>query len=872
MANYTEDGLNTPTNELLFEQFIEQFNDEDNSRVNKEMLSVLEKWSEAKENFIKKGTSNVEQLARYTNLKNKNEFSNNYIAYILEHGSMIFGSSRPGSSYQIMVYKNKNGTFTLSDGTHKIKEDATEKDAAKSESFKNVVSIFNKILCLTAKSDTEIELALNKLVENSQYKSYIAKQLLHKAVVLEFCLYDKIRNPRLERVVKYPLIDIYKDDMLKNVLKLLRIKSNDNYFKLSNSIVMKYLSIINYFGKRRDSQWIELTPTPLVIERMSSVLWNWDYSSAIQDVVTRGNRDTVHFWLYSPGEQASNWDEFYESGIMGLGWDLIGDLGKYNSQNDIEKALKKSEDTKSDQLINAKALWQFANDMKPGDIVFAKKGKKLIIGKGVVTSDYFFDEERSELKHVRSVNWTNKGVWKNPSSEIIKTLTLIDNIQEAEKLNALFKDDLQFKNDFSWMLHESKNLILRGAPGTGKSYLAKEIAADIVTNGQLIDGKPIKFADLSDEQKKQVAFVQFHPNYDYSDFVEGLRPKINDDGTMGFELKDGIFKSFVAQARKNYEDSLKTLEDIEKETSVQELMMEFFSSIDFGKDLFKTISGTEFKINSIDDEHISIEIPENQTANKLSLRVDEVRKMLESDVNFAMIKDVTSFFGKTFATQAYSYDFAIYKAIKAKKAKVPKTPAKQTELKKFVFIIDEINRGEISKIFGELFYSIDPGYRGRDGEIFTQYSNMHSDPNEKFYIPDNVYIIGTMNDIDRSVDSFDFAMRRRFRFVELKASEQLKMLDSLKDDVKEDAKHRMEELNKAIVKEKELNENYQIGAAYFLKLNYLDFDKLWTDYLEPLLHEYVRGMYDESDIMKRLADAYGYKNSTEGDADESNQN
>lgn len=140
--------------------------------------------------------------------------------------------------------------------------------------------------------------------------------------------------------------------------------------------------------------------------------------------------------------------------------------------------------------------------MKPGDPVFAKKGKKLIIGKGVVTSDYFFDEERSELKHVRSVNWTNKGVWKNPSSEIIKTLPLIDNIQEAEKLNALFKDDLRFKNDFSWVLHESMNLILRGAPGTGKSYLAKEIAADIVTNGQKIDGKPIKFAELTDEQKK----------------------------------------------------------------------------------------------------------------------------------------------------------------------------------------------------------------------------------------------------------------------------------------------------------------------------------------------------------------------------------
>lgn len=577
------------------------------------------------------------------------------------------------------------------------------------------------------------------------------------------------------------------------------------------------------------------------------------------------------YWLYSPGENASNWDELYDAGIMGIGWDLIGDLSKYDSQDDIDNALQKTDDSNASQKINAKALWQFANDMKPGDVVFAKKGTGLIIGKGIVKSDYLFDDDRTELKHVRKIDWTNKGEWKNSGSAIRKTLTEIT-LQEADKLNALFKDDLQFKNHFSWMLHESKNLILRGAPGTGKSYLAKEIAVDIITNGQLIDGKPIKFAELTAEQKKQVAFVQFHPNYDYSDFVEGLRPKINDDGTMGFELKDGIFKSFVAQARKNYEDSLKTREDIEKESSVQESMEEFFLNIEFGKDTFRTITGNKFVINSVDDSRINIEIPGNATANKLSLNIDELRKMLESDQDFTKIKDITTFFGKPFATQGFSYDFALYKEIKAKTVRKIKSEAKQTELKKYVFIIDEINRGEISKIFGELFYSIDPSYRGRDGEIFTQYSNMHSDPNEKFYIPDNVYIIGTMNDIDRSVDSFDFAMRRRFRFVELKASEQLKMLDSLNADVKEEAKRRMDALNNAIVEEKELNENYQIGGAYFLKLNCLSFDKLWTDYLEPLLHEYVRGMYDESDIMKRLADAYGYNNSTEGDADEADQN
>lgn len=217
-------------------------------------------------------------------------------------------------------------------------------------------------------------------------------------------------------------------------------------------------------------------------------------------------------------------------------------------------------------------------------------------------------------------------------------------------------------------------------------------------------------------------------------------------------------------------------------------------------------------------------------------------------------------------------DFAIYKAIKAKKSTVSKAKAKQEELKKYIFIIDEINRGEISKIFGELFFAIDPGYRGKAGEISTQYSNLHSDPGEKFYIPENVYIIGTMNDIDRSVDSFDFAMRRRFRFVELRADERLEMLASLEnEELEAEAIRRMAALNKAIAEVEDLNENYQIGASYFLKLKTLDFDQLWTDYLQPLLQEYIQGMYDEEGIMNRFARACGYQKPARGDANEAAQ-
>lgn len=437
---------------------------------------------------------------------------------------------------------------------------------------------------------------------------------------------------------------------------------------------------------------------------------------------------------------------------------------------------------------------------------------------------------------------------------------------EDEAIEATIQEELvkpvkEYGNEYSRMLIESKNIIFRGAPGTGKSYLAKQIATDIISEGYFD-----KYESLNDEQKKQVEFVQFHPSYDYSDFVEGLRPRINDDGSMGFELKDGIFKSFVSRARRNYENSQKPKEIVEKETSVQESMKNFFDNIELGVDEFKTLTGNSFYVSSIDDNFIHITIPGNDVVNKLVLSVGEIKQMLESGLTFNRVKDITNFFNKQFASQVYSYEFVILKAIQSNKIRTRQLSVETEPLKKYIFIIDEINRGEISKIFGELFYSIDPGYRGKSGEIATQYSNLQLG-NEKFYIPENLYIIGTMNDIDRSVDSFDFAMRRRFRFIEIKADATSGMLDGLKsnrlDDaanelLPEEAINRMTALNEAILEVEDLNENYQIGASYFLKLKNLTFDELWTDCLRPLLQEYVQGLYDEEGKMKKFATAYGY--------------
>lgn len=495
-----------------------------------------------------------------------------------------------------------------------------------------------------------------------------------------------------------------------------------------------------------------------------------------------------------------------------------------------------------------------------------KDGQQLVIYSWNVFSTVLFVQECLKRFGEPGDSFVLKYCYKNEQTE-----TDADSPDEQAAPAPAFYEQAKY----SKILLQSKNLIFRGAPGTGKSYLAREIATYIVSKG-----KTIKYDDLSADQKKQIEFVQFHPNYDYTDFVEGLRPKINDDGTMGFELKDGVFKRFVTRARRNLENSKKSDETIKKEVGVQQSISAFFSDVKFGLDKFKTITCNEFTITNVDDDHIYISIPGNATINKLTLNLDEIRKMLmASDHKFNKVKDITSFFGKSFAVQAYSYDFAIYNEIKAKKNTNLKISATSEEEKKYVFIIDEINRGEISKIFGELFFAIDPGYRGKSGEISTQYSNLHSDPDEKFFIPENVYIIGTMNDIDRSVDSFDFAMRRRFRFIELKASDKERINEILSDlqdkNLIDRAINKMNALNKEISNVDGLNDNYQIGAAYFLKLSSVDndFSRLWTDYLLPLLQEYVQGMYDENEIIDRFKKAYENQSSdNQGDINESAQN
>ena len=337
--------------------------------------------------------------------------------------------------------------------------------------------------------------------------------------------------------------------------------------------------------------------------------------------------------------------------------------------------------------------------------------------------------------------------------------------ESMEKNNNNMGDNI---NEKKTLLEKVHNLVFTGAPGTGKTYLAKQMAK------QMIGLKPDE--DLN--KSEQFAFVQFHPSYDYTDFVEGLRPTRTDgSGGIGFELKDGVFKEFCEKARKNLEDSQKDDEVLSVEQQIEDKYNRFTDAIQNEEidkvdlrtpNMYATIAGLSVKNN------IQFKRPSDKeiSGNGVSLsRLQQLGKIFKTAAQLDglanLSQSIRDVIGGCNATWYWAVLHHLYKTYGDV---ADNATANKIDRKNYVFVIDEINRGEISKIFGELFFSIDPSYRGEEGAVYTQYANMH-ETDEKFYVPDNVYIIGTMNAIDRSVESFDFAMRRRFVWLEITAEE-----------------------------------------------------------------------------------------------------
>lgn len=406
---------------------------------------------------------------------------------------------------------------------------------------------------------------------------------------------------------------------------------------------------------------------------------------------------TVRYWLYAPGRGACMWEEFYERGVMGLGWHQLGDLRGYATKEEMRQRLLETRDDNTSQTNSARAVWQFVNDMKPGDVVFVKRGLKEIIGRGVVTGDYVYDPEGGEYPHLREVSWKRQGSWRSDQQFPMKTLTEITDYSDLlARFEAHFENDEDALDSEEMsvplteysvekfleevymdperygaivaLLKTKKNIIMQGAPGVGKTFAAKRLA----------------YSMMGVKDASRVMLVQFHQSHSYEDFIEGYRPSGN-----GFELVKGAFYSFCKKAA--------------------------------------------------DDE-------ENA----------------------------------------------------------------------YFFIIDEINRGNLSKIFGELFMLIESDKRGPKNKLQLLYSR------ELFYVPRNVHIIGMMNTADRSLAMLDYALRRRFAFVELRPafdSQGFRDYCAGLDNPRFEALVReVESLNRAIAEDESLGEGFCIGHSYFCNM------------------------------------------------------
>lgn len=636
-------------------------------------------------------------------LFNKNSMKESNRVKIIEAISKIFdiGSAIPTSFESIPSLNNQNATFYyfIGDRQENDIDDLWEffisamdysKDPT-SKNLKSVSKLFDLVINKKGNGNSKITMGLYWIAPET---------FLNLDSRNTWYIYEAGKFPQ-EFVESLPTIgnkissDTYFEivEKLRNFLKSDETKLND--FKELSFEAWRYSEEVNELNRTEETR----------SQRKGK-------GKAVAD----DDVDSIHYWIYSPGDVAMYWNEFYESGIMSIGWDLLGDLSSYGSKNEMRQKLRELNNSDSSFKNAVHATWQFVNEMKPGDIVFAKKGMHQIVGRGIVTSEYEYDSTKAH-KNVRHVNWTHKGEWEHPGKAVMKTLTDITPYSDyVEKLNALFEsesiDDIEeievtyptysmenfldevFMSEENYttlvnLIKTKKNVILQGAPGVGKTYVAKRLAYSI----------------MRQKDKERVTMLQFHQSYSYEDFIMGFRPS-----EKGFELKTGAFYDFC-------------------------------------------------KVAEIDSDN------------------------------------------------------------------------------DYFFIIDEINRGNLSKIFGELFMLIENDKR--DVEIQLLYSD------EKFSVPANVHIIGMMNTADRGLAMLDYALRRRFAFYEMKPGfktegfqrYQLELANSKFDKLIQC----VENLNAAIAMDESLGEGFIIGHSFFCNLNdsmEQNLNSILEFELIPLLKEY----------------------------------
>ena len=554
-----------------------------------------------------------------------------------------------------------------------------------------------------------------------------------------------------------------------------------------------------------------------------------------QDIVyqnmNKENEDTTkHYWLYSPGEQAVKWEEFYNEGIMAIGWDELGDLENYTNRKSILEALINNYGGGEDQRNNVSAIDDFCNGenkINKGDIVIAKKGTKTLLGYGKVISDYYFDEERATYKHCREVKWLKKGVWDANNNLPTKTLTDvttynsdIEGIKYAQYLLNIMNGNTQAQEDnlVIKLLKYKPQIILQGPPGTGKTREAKRIAKALLGLGE----------NDSLEGNEQFKLIQFHPSYSYEDFVRGIVAKPNEEGNgIVYTAENKILGTFAKEAFNNWhkaQQSTQTLKEEEVfEAFIEHIKEELAQSEDYKYPLTEAVY-----LFDADDKRFKYKGDNWEVhSNGLNMNYAEIKRIIESGVRDRQgVTKLTTIGGQ--ARQHASYFLRIvekyYEFRENYKPTVDKIP-----LKNYVLVVDEINRANLSAVLGELIYALE--YRGE--AVQSMYA---IEGENNLILPPNLYIIGTMNTADRSVGHIDYAIRRRFAFVNVLPKD---LTNELGDQFEGTLFAKVTNLFNTNLSTEFKKEEVQLGHSYFITKN-TPIDIRWEYEIKPILLEYVK--------------------------------
>ena len=516
--------------------------------------------------------------------------------------------------------------------------------------------------------------------------------------------------------------------------------------------------------------------------------------------MNKENEDTKRYWLYSPGEQAVKWEKFYNEGIMAIGWDKLGDLKNYTDRKSILEALINNYGGGEDQRNNVSAIDDFCNGenkINIGDIVIAKKGKNTLLGYGKVISDYYFDDKRAVYKHCREVKWLKKGVWDANNNLPTKTLTDvttynsdIEGIKYAQYLLNIMNGNTQAQEDnlVIKLLKYKPQIILQGPPGTGKTREAKRIAKALLGLGE----------NDSLEGNEQFKLIQFHPSYSYEDFVRGIVAKPNEEGDgIIYTAENKVLAEFAEKALKAFQEPIKweNFRDfLEKEKKE-------------GREVYFD-EGKELKYNFIQNNELRYLSRGNH--NLAGIPIEEFCPRNLDDKFDSFYKNYHKW-GWKFITD-YFIDWA-----------------KKFKKKAYVLVVDEINRANLSAVLGELIYALE--YRGE--AVQSMYA---IEGENNLILPPNLYIIGTMNTADRSVGHIDYAIRRRFAFVNILPKD---LTNELGDQFESALFAKVTNLFNTNLSSEFKKEEVQLGHSYFITKN-TPINIRWEYEIKPILFEYVK--------------------------------